>query len=627
MFPENVDDSLLGVNHKQKRKRVALIGCGASGMCFLNALMTRKKRGDDVNNLLPFVTCFERASEPGGCWRGVNSDARDEPQNLACWYNDVWSNVAKECFEFADYTYHDHFGQSVPTFLPRKDLFQYFKQRTLSQDAALLDKGKHELHEIRFGTIVVNVSYNETCKVFMLATASFDPKADKKHKYNPTMVEEYDYCIWAAGIRGKPRIPRSLLTLLRSGINMLDKDICDTPFAGTILHSIHARSPDRLLPAVSRKRVVLIGDSDSAVDLSLHAVKLGASKVFVLSRSGYGACCYMGSWPCSKSAESGEDESAVEVHVAMPFRLIDNGKSIECGPVIWNHEEEVYQLEEEEDPILIKNVDTVIFCTGYVPNTEFLSESLRVNAEDLFTLCWSAPEDFTMRENPLTPDLGEVVPSHNLGFSGNLIPGMHRSVLISNPKMMYIMDINSDYPLLQLESEAWMCLAFCTGDMDFPAQEIIDEERQNQMLEEMNIAYLRWSVDPNYFEALYDLGDDHWTDNYDDTRTIQINEEYLGYYVGLIARNLKDSKYPVDFGTYGKLNDLGKKLVQLGFENIKLRHLLDPDNEESKWKTFRDVNPKALSSIYTSKIPTPLPKPWLEIKSNESIINRTDNTS
>mmetsp|Transcript_31180 Transcript_31180/g.47171 ORF Transcript_31180/g.47171 Transcript_31180/m.47171 type:complete len:623 (-) Transcript_31180:235-2103(-) len=621
MFPDKLNNSLLGKNRKEKRTRVALIGCGAAGMCFLNALVTRKKRGDDVGNVLPYVTCFEQASESGGCWRHVPESARNQPQNLSCWYEDVWSNIAKECFEFPDYTFQKHFGHSVPTFLPKKDLLDYFKQRTMRLDGTVLDEGKHELHEIRFSTIVTNVSFDETLNVFKVATAPFDPTADKRHKYTPTLIEEFDYCIWAAGIRGKPRIPRSLLTLLRSGTCLVDEEIKDTPFTGTILHSIHALSPDKLIPAINGKRVVLIGDSDSAADLSLHAIKLGASKVMILSRSGYGDCCYMGSWPCRKNLMTQTMEPIVEVHVALPFRVVENGKSFECGLVVWNHEEGVYQVDESEDKVAVKDVDTVIFCTGYVPNTEFMSESLRINAEELFSLCWTAPDNFAMRENPLTPDVGEVVPCRDLGFSGNLIPGMYRSVLISNPKMMYIMDINSEYPLLHLESEAWMCLAFCMGDTQFPAAEVVENEMQKQMLEEMNIAYLRWSIDPNYFEALDDLDDDHWTDDYTDTRTIEMNEEYLGYYVGLIARNLKEAKYPVDFGTYGDLNDLGKRLVKLGLENIKLRHLLDPSEEEAEWKTFRDANPTGLSSIYTGEIPSALPKPWMELKGDESVIN------
>ena len=585
-------------------------------MCFLHALATRRKRGDDV--LLPYVTCVERADEPGGCWRDVSPEDRDLPHNLACWYDDVWSNVSKECFEFSDYTYQDHFETQVPTFLPRHELMEYFRKRTLQADPHLLDGGKHELHELRYSTVVTSVTFDDVTGLFTVGTAPFDASAERNHTYKTVCTEEYDYCIWAAGIRGKPRIPRVLLNLLKSGHSIFNTDAGpDIPFAGTILHSIHAA---QLEQAVAGKRVVLVGDSDSAVDLALQAVKEGAAKVIVLSRSGYGGCLYMGSWPHATNSSDGTREPLVQVVVAVPSRVVDQGKSIECSPVYWDHEEEVYVVDEESKSVIVENVDTVIFCTGYVPNTDFLSEDLKIHSEDLFSLSsmfWSAPADFKMRENPLTPDLGDIPPSATLGFSGNLVPGIYRSVLISNPKMMYVMDINSEYPLLHLEGEAWLCLAICTGDVKVPSKEIIEEEIQEQMLEEMNIAYLRWSVDVNYFEAMVDLGENHWTDGYDDPRTIQINEEFLAYYVGLIARNLKDAKYPVDFGTYGALNELGKKLVSLGFENLKMRHLLDPESEDSKWKTFRDVEPDKLQSIFTGQKAAPLPKPWLELKSND----------
>ena len=602
-----------------KRPRVILIGCGASGMCFLHALATRRKRGDDV--LLPYVTCVEQADEPGGCWRGVTPTARELPHNLACWYDDVWSNICKECFEFSDYTFQDHIQSEVPTFLPRHELMNYFRQRSLQADPHLLDGGKHDLHEIRYSTVVTSVTFDDQTGLFTVGTAPFLASADRNHKYEPERWEEYDYCIWAAGIRGKPRIPRVLLNLLRKGESLLNRDAApDVPFAGTILHSIHAA---QLPHAVAGKRVVLVGDSDTAVDLALQAVKLGASKVIVLSRSGYGGCLYMGSWPCRKNPD-GTLKPIVQVHVAVPSRVVDQGTSIECSPVYWNHEEEIYVVDEEEESIIVENVDTVIFCTGYVPNTDFLSDDLRVHSEDVFSCVWSAPTDFKMRENPLTPDLGEVPPSAVLSFSGNLVPGFYRSVLISNPRMMYIMDINSEYPLLHLEAEAWLCLAVCTGDVKVPSKEAIEEEIQGQMLEEMNIAFLRWSMDSNYFDAMIDLGENHWTDDYDDPRTIQINEEFLAYYVGLIARNLRDAKYPVDFGTYGELNDLGKKLVTLGLENVKMMHLLEPESKDSTWKTFRDVKPDTLQSIFTGQKATPLPKPWLELKGDDVLFVKRD---
>ena len=42
-----------------------------------------------------------------------------------------------------------------------------------------------------------------------------------------------------------------------------------------------------------------------------------------------------------------------------------------------------------------------------------------------------------------------------------------------------------------------------------------------------------------------------------------------------MACNLREAKYPIDFGTYGEWwNELGKRFVKLGLENVKMHHLL-----------------------------------------------------
>ena len=60
--------------------KVALIGCGPAGMSFLHALQKKKAEGVAV----PQVTCYERASGPGGVWRDVPDDdkSRSKPENV-----------------------------------------------------------------------------------------------------------------------------------------------------------------------------------------------------------------------------------------------------------------------------------------------------------------------------------------------------------------------------------------------------------------------------------------------------------------------------------------------------------------------------------------------------------------
>ena len=558
-----------------KRPTVSLIGCGVSGMFFLHAVASRHKQQieqgrEDV--VLPSVVCFERADEPGGCWRSPPNKDKELPHNLSCWYDDVWSNTCKETFELPDYTFQDHFKSEVPTFLPRKPLLNYLVQRTLTADPDLYQQNTAAprsgldapLHEVRFGTAVTSVVFDKEKNGFTVTSTPMaipdgnmtdhdeqgpgdqQRKSDRKETKQEegaggdVRIENFDYCIWAAGLRGLPRLPRSLLKVLQTGFlgetdnEDVNEEGVPVPFRGSILHSIQMSSPD-FVGAVQNKRIVIVGDSNSAEDLSLQSLKWGVEKVYVLSRSGYRDCVYMGSWPGTKR-DDGTVERKVEVHIGMPYRIVGDGHTVKCCPIIWNHEQEAYELDDDEDEIVLENIDSVIFCTGYVSNKGFLSPELRVETDRIMSYTWSAPADFRMKENALTPDIGHVQPSAELSLSGNIIPGLYRTVLISNPKMMYLMDVNSELPVLQLEAFARLSLAYITKEAVLPNTEDMESEIQSQMMDEMNIAYLRWSMDRNFFDALDELGDDHWSDNYDDARSTELNREFMEYYCRIFAR-------------------------------------------------------------------------------------------
>ena len=42
-------------------------------------------------------------------------------------YHNLWSNGPKECLEFPDYTFDEHFGKPIPSFPPREVLYDYLK--------------------------------------------------------------------------------------------------------------------------------------------------------------------------------------------------------------------------------------------------------------------------------------------------------------------------------------------------------------------------------------------------------------------------------------------------------------------------------------------------------------------
>ena len=44
-------------------------------------------------------------------------------------YRYLWSNGPKECLEFADYTFEEHFGRPIGSYPPRAVLWDYIKGR------------------------------------------------------------------------------------------------------------------------------------------------------------------------------------------------------------------------------------------------------------------------------------------------------------------------------------------------------------------------------------------------------------------------------------------------------------------------------------------------------------------
>ena len=108
-------------------KRVAVIGAAPSGLAQLRAFQSAKERGADV----PEVVCFERQSNWGGIWNytwRTGTDEYGEPVHCSM-YRYLWSNGPKECLEFADYTFEEHFGRPIASYPPRAVLWDSIKGR------------------------------------------------------------------------------------------------------------------------------------------------------------------------------------------------------------------------------------------------------------------------------------------------------------------------------------------------------------------------------------------------------------------------------------------------------------------------------------------------------------------
>lgn len=92
--------------------RVAILGAGPSGLAQLRAF--EAARCDDAES--PEIVCYEKQSDWGGMWNytwRTGLDLHGEPVHGSM-YRYLWSNGPKECLEFANYSFEEHFGRPIP---------------------------------------------------------------------------------------------------------------------------------------------------------------------------------------------------------------------------------------------------------------------------------------------------------------------------------------------------------------------------------------------------------------------------------------------------------------------------------------------------------------------------------
>ena len=227
--------------------RVAVIGAGPSGLAQLRAFQSAARKGAKI----PEVVCFEKQEDWGGLWNytwRTGLDEYGEPVHGSM-YRYLWSNGPKECLEFADYTFEEHFGRPISSYPPREVLFDYIEGRV---EKARVRKW------VRFRTPVRMVTYDKKTKKFTVT--AHDRKKDRMYR------EVFDYVVVAVGHFSTPNVPYF------EGL---------AGFNGRVLHSHDFR--DAL--EFKDKDILVVGRSYSAEDVGSQCWKYGARSVTSSYRS------------------------------------------------------------------------------------------------------------------------------------------------------------------------------------------------------------------------------------------------------------------------------------------------------------------------------------------------------
>lgn len=250
-------------------------------------------------------------------------------------------------------------------------------------------------------------------------------------------------------------------------------------------------------------------------------------------------------------------------------------------------------------------------CTGYNPNFEFLDKSLQFDDD----VEWQVSKGWTMENNAFSVTFGVIPPSKHLFPGATCHPDIYRGCLISNPNMMYLCESDDPVsPLFQIDVNAWTILGYLTGEISIPKEKDMIKANQKQLEAEMQIPYLRAAIDREYAGEIDDLESTHWSENAEDERVKVMDRVTNEFVVKVMARDMKAAKYPVDFGDFKKLSPLGNKVVDLLEVTAKSRTGLKKDVPESKWMTFRDVDPSQFKSLFTGTPACALPGHWLDLQ-------------
>ena len=164
-------------------------------------------------------------------------------------YRYLWSNGPKECLEFADYTFEEHFGKRIASYPPRAVLADYIKGRVEKSGVRKFCRFNHAVH---------NVTFDGETGLFSVTVRNLLDGS--------WSTENFDYVVVATGHFSVPNVPQF------AGMET---------FNGRVLHAHDFRDAREF----ADQDILIIGTSYSAEDIASQCHKYGCRSVTISHRT------------------------------------------------------------------------------------------------------------------------------------------------------------------------------------------------------------------------------------------------------------------------------------------------------------------------------------------------------
>eukprot|EP00079_Xenopus_tropicalis_P024862 XP_012817919.1 PREDICTED: dimethylaniline monooxygenase [N-oxide-forming] 2-like [Xenopus tropicalis] len=339
--------------------KVAVIGAGASGLTAIKCCLDE--------GLEP--TCFERSDDIGGVWRFTEH----VENGRASIYESLVSNTSKEMMCYSDFPMPDTF----PNFLNHTKMMDYYRMYAETFNL---------LKYIQFKTLVCNIRKHPSFQ----STGQWEVTLDKDGKQQ---TSTFNFVMICTGHYSDPYYP-------------LDSFPSIQQFQGQYFHSRDFKRSD----GYKGKKVLIIGTGSSACDIAVELSRT-AAQVFLSTRKG--------TWVTSRTSDKGYPWDAclftrfqewfknklpssivlwwTEKKINMWFQHANYGlqptKSSQFRELVYNDEllsriicgsvlvksavtEITATSVEFDDGTTEKDIDVVIFATGYIFNFPYFDEPI-----------------------------------------------------------------------------------------------------------------------------------------------------------------------------------------------------------------------------------------------------------